>query len=330
MSEPALREQPFSEFVRTIGRGPNVSRPMTIEEAEEAMARILRGAVDPIALGAFLIVLRYRKETPEELAGFVRAARAESDFRPVGVDLDWPSYADRHKQMPYFVLAALLLARNGVRVLMHGLDGVGPVTTPKALAALGIAPASSAAAAAIALDGGGFAYVPVEKFCPGIARLFGLRSILGVRSPANTFARMINPAGAPNQMQGVFHPGYIEAHCDAAKILGQRNMAVFKGGGGEAQRNPEKPCLVTTLTDGNAGEEAWSALQETQRFQWREDTLDPARLAALWTGDLEDAPPEGAVIATAAVALKQIRRAETMEAADALAAEMWASRDRRL
>ena len=66
----------FSRFIRTIGRGPTLSRPLTEAEAEEAMGIILRGEATPEQIGATMIVLRYRKETPEELAGFVRASRA--------------------------------------------------------------------------------------------------------------------------------------------------------------------------------------------------------------------------------------------------------------
>ena len=102
---------PFADFLRTIGRGATLGRPLDEAEAEQAMGMILDGAVEPVQLGAFLLVLRYRTETPAELAGFVRAARARIAERAAStVDLDWPSYADRHKQLPYFVLAALLLA----------------------------------------------------------------------------------------------------------------------------------------------------------------------------------------------------------------------------
>ena len=86
-------------------------------------------------------MLRFRKETPEELAGFVNATRRLLP-RPaaLSVDLDWPSYADRHRQLPYFLLAALLLAESGVRVAMHGIQGLGNATTPAVLSALGITP----------------------------------------------------------------------------------------------------------------------------------------------------------------------------------------------
>ncbi len=171
---PAFAEpHRFAHYLRTIGRGSTLSRPLDQAEAEQAMTMILDGAIEPVQLGGFLLVLRYRTETPAELAGFVRAARARID-RPAGlrVDLDWPSYADRHKQLPYFVLAALLLARQGVRVLMHGIEGEGPATTPKTLAALGIRPATSLLDATHQLDASGFAYLSLGTLCPALDALF--------------------------------------------------------------------------------------------------------------------------------------------------------------
>jgi hypothetical protein len=97
---PVTTPHPFAEFLRTIGRGATLGRPLDETEAEQAMGMILDGAVEPVQLGAFLLVLRYRTETPAELAGFVRAARARSvPAGGIAVDLDWPSYADRHKQL---------------------------------------------------------------------------------------------------------------------------------------------------------------------------------------------------------------------------------------
>ena len=75
-SRRSPQPHPFAEFLRTIGRGATLGRPLDEAEAEQAMAMILDGAVEPVQLGAFLLVLRYRTETPAELAGFVRAARA--------------------------------------------------------------------------------------------------------------------------------------------------------------------------------------------------------------------------------------------------------------
>ncbi len=163
-------EHPFAPFVRAVGKGAKLSRSLEQAEAAQAMRMILAGDIDPVQLGAFLVILRYRKETPAELAGFVEAAREAVAEKPrVAVDLDWPSYADRHRQLPYFVLAALLLADNGVRVLMHGIAGEGSGGTRACLAALGVEPAHSSVDAARRLDATNFAYLPLEQACPGLA-----------------------------------------------------------------------------------------------------------------------------------------------------------------
>lgn len=330
-TEPAApaRPHPFAAYLRAVARGPTLGRPLDEAEAEAAMGMILDGEVEPVQLGALLLVLRYRTEAPSELAGFVRAARARLK-RPAQAtaDLDWPSYADRHKQLPYFLLAALLLAQSGARVLMHGIPGEGAATTLAGLAALGLEPAADADDAARRLDRFGFAYLPLSAVSPRLEALFGLRPLLGLRTPVHTAARELNPFGAPCQIQGVFHPTYLELHQATQRLLGQPRAVTFKGGGGEGQRNPDKPCRTLVVRDGEAGEEAWPALPYGEPFPWRGEALEPAKLAALWSGDLAEPGPVAAVTGTAALCLKLLGRAGTMEEAQAMAEALW--RERRL
>jgi len=322
------KAHPFAGFLRTIGRGATLGRPLDEAEAEAAMAMILDGEVEPTQLGAFLLVLRYRTETAAELAGFVRAARARiAPPADVHVDLDWPSYADRHKQLPYFVLAALLLAENGVRVLMHGIEGEGPVTTRAALRSLGIRPARSIDEATDHLECCNFAYLPLEAIAPELERLFHLRPLLGLRSPANSLARELNPLQAANQIQGVFHPTYLPLHRETAERLGQPHAVIFKGGGGEGQRNPDKPCRAVAVREGTATETVWPALCD-QSYPWRKEALEPDRLADLWQGEWQPAGPVAAITGTAAMALWVLGRATSPAEADALAEELWRARRR--
>ena len=165
-----------------------------------------------------------------------------------------------------------------------------------------------------------------KSFCPQLLGLFALRPVLGLRSPANTFARMLNPFAACHQMQGVFHPNYLATHQAAARQLGQPCLAAFKGGGGEVQRNPEKPCHVVTLIDGAPGEQDWPALAANARYPWREEPLDPALLRELWDGATVADAPIAAVVGTAAIALRLLGRADTAEQADAAARDLWRNR----
>ena len=109
---PAADEHVFAEYVRILGRGPGRSRALTRGEARDALAQILGGAADPYQVGAFLMLLRYRGEDPEEIAGLVEGARSHGlDGLPAvkpAIDLDWPSYgAGRTRPAPWFLLAAL-------------------------------------------------------------------------------------------------------------------------------------------------------------------------------------------------------------------------------
>lgn len=71
-----MPQHDFARFIRTVGRGPSLSRTLTRDEARDATAMILAGEVAPEQLGAMMmIVLRFRKETPDELAGVVEASR---------------------------------------------------------------------------------------------------------------------------------------------------------------------------------------------------------------------------------------------------------------
>ncbi|MBV1797963.1 hypothetical protein [Siccirubricoccus sp. G192] len=112
-------EHPFATYVRTLGRGPGRSRALTRQEAREALRMVLRGEADPYQVGAFLMLLRFRGEDAEEVAGLTEAAREAAGAGPVPagmapVDLDWPSYgAGRTRGAPWFLLAALTLARAG-------------------------------------------------------------------------------------------------------------------------------------------------------------------------------------------------------------------------
>ncbi|MDH5750483.1 MAG: glycosyl transferase family protein [Rhodospirillales bacterium] len=325
------QEHPFAQYVRIIGKGPNLSRPLTEAEMHQAATMILEGRVEPLQLGAFLCVLRVRTEVPEEGAGFVRAARDKLILPdgPPQVDLDWSSYSGKKRQLPWFLLAALLLAENGIRICMQGTEGHTPgrIYSREALQSLGVPIAGSLASAADHIRAHNFAYVPLEVMSPRLQEIIDLKPVLGLRSPVNTFARMINPFRAPYEIQTVFHPNYRDVHRETANLLGQRHMAVFKGEGGEAERRPQKPVLVQSLHEGVLSEEEWPALMTDEDVKIDED-MNLGRLKAVWRGEDDDAYATAAVTGTMAIALRLMGRAASPEEAMSLARRMWDERNK--
>lgn len=325
-------EHPFAPYVRALGKGPKMFRDLEEAEARAAMAMILAGEAEPLQVGAFLMLLRRKGETAAELAGFVRAAKEtfpKSDHL-VPADLDWPSYADRHRQQPWFILSALLLAQNGVRVLMHGIRGEeeGHAPTRAGLSMFGIRPVSTLEAAAREMDCCGFAYLATEEFSPQLDALFRLRRLLGVRSAVNTFARALNPMNASAQVVGVFHGAYRALHQEIAVRVGQPRSAVIKGVGGEFQRSPFKEAVVSLVRQGQAVEEVWpvAARPGSAPYRWRDENLDPMSLVRVWRGDGGFEVPRRTIIATVALTLRLIGAAQDAVEATARSETMWRSR----
>ena len=133
-------EHPFAQFVRILGKGKRGARSLTREEAREALGMILDGRVEDTQLGAFLMLLRHKEESSEELAGFTEAVRERLQVPSLRVDLDWPSYAGKKRHLPWYLLAAKCLAGHGVRILMHGggAHTAGRLYSEQLLAALEI------------------------------------------------------------------------------------------------------------------------------------------------------------------------------------------------
>jgi len=317
-------DDPFSRFVSAIGRGPGRSRDLSQEEARDAFGMVLRGEADPVQVGAFLMLLRYRGENAGTIAGLVEAARANANLplAGIGADLDWPSYgAGRTRAAPWFLLAALALAKRGVAICMHGTNEFGGgLSVPEALALLHIPVAASGEDAARHLAERRFAYLPLAAISPRLDDLLGMRRLFGLRSPVNTLVRLLDPAGAAASMDGVFHPPYIETHLGAAELLSRPSLLVIKGGGGEVERSPAKAVTAYRWQTG-AGRSEFLFPPLLGRSE-----LETAELAAVWRGDAVAPVAEATVIATIGLAWFALGRAATPEQADSAARDIWAGR----
>lgn len=318
-------EHPFAPFVRILGKGKRGARNMTRAEAREAMGMVLDEKVEDTQLGAFLMLLRHKEESPDELAGFTEAVRERLNAPQLSVDIDWPTYAGKKRHLPWYLLAAKCLAQNGVRVLMHGggAHTAGRLYSEQLLGLLGIPLCRNWQAVGEALEQHNIAFIPLGDWAPQLQRMIDLRNTLGLRSPIHSLARILNPLGARCGLQSIFHPGYQAVHRDASGLLGDHAIVV-KGDGGEVEINPDTISHLYGTTHGQPWDEEWPALSDRRHV--KPATLDPDHLVAIWRGDLQDSYPQLALISTMALALRGLGmpRAEAFERAE----RYWASRDK--
>ena len=192
----------ITQVLRTLARADGADGELDERAAEALLASVLDGGVAELELGAVLGALAMRPLGGGELAGFARAAGARSarldfrpgersrGFRPVSI----PSYSGSAEQANLMPALALLLARFGVPVLVHGpLEAQGRVAGAAVLRELGVLPGATLHEALTALAGAGIAFVPTALLSPALAQLIALRGRLGVANCAQLVARLLDP-----------------------------------------------------------------------------------------------------------------------------------------
>lgn len=323
-----MTEQAFAQYIRAIGRGKKAARSLTREEARAAFHAVLCGEATPIQIGAFLMLLRVKEESADELAGFVEAVRQAIAPPPsIAVDLDWSSYAGKRKHLPWFVLSAALLAENGVRVFMHGSAGhtAGRLYTEQAFIALGLPVADHWQAVETALDRERLCFLPLSCWCPALQDLIDLRAQFGLRSPVHTLVRLANPLGAPCSLQSIFHPAYAENHSQAAWLLNQPRALVIKGDGGEFEYRPDADTKLFLVQHGERIREDWP--RHFPQPCAAEDDLDASALLRTWRGEHAEPYAEAAIIGTTALALRAMGRVTHHTDAKVMAQTWWQQRN---
>ena len=222
MKEFQHQEHPFAQYIRIIGKGKNGARHLTEEEAFAAMQMLLTDSVRDEQVGAFMMLMRMKEESAAELTGFARAVKQQIPACELQPDIDWPCYAGKKRQLPWFLLAALALADSGKKVFMHGFDfhTIGRTYAEDSLKQLGIKSANSLQQAQQQLEENNFSYLCLSHFSDFLAQIMGKRNIFGLRTPVHTLARLLNPLNAHTVLQGIFHPAYQGVHQQANVALG--------------------------------------------------------------------------------------------------------------
>lgn len=307
-------QTPTQRLTKAIGivgaSGKRQGQSLDIEQAEDAMAIILRGEADPVQIGAFLSLIQVRGTTAGELAGFVRVARTllKARFkapRALSADLDWPCYiSPRDQKPPWFFHAARLLAGAGYRIVLHGSSGSSAVAGRAGVvtAALDIPVCATGGEVAAALAGRRIAYVPLADMSAQLFRLLGLYALTNSRTPAHDLVHLIQPVEAKASLLGVTKPSYKEIHRDAAMLLGIRRLSIIGNTKDVAQFNPFRATTVYRLVDGAPRDEFVPSLPEPPSLG-RTPITSMEHWLAVWNGTASDPRAESIIIATAAAAL---------------------------
>ncbi len=229
LNEPFLA----AGVIKNIGRGKKGARDMSRTEACVLYRAMLDGNVSDLELGAILLAMRIKGESVDEIGGFMDAAETSFEripswtgtYAPISI----PSYNGSRKMANLTPLLALLLAREGVPVLVHGVStDPGRVTTAEIFAAMGLVPAQSVSDVHAAFARRQPSFMPIELLAAKMAYLLSLRRILGVRSSTHTLVKILQPFEGPAlRLVSYTHPEYLE-------MLGEYFMTVAPPERGDA------------------------------------------------------------------------------------------------
>jgi anthranilate phosphoribosyltransferase len=250
----------ISHYIKDIGRGRDGARALDRAKANDLMGQILDGHVSDLEVGAFCIAMRIKGETDQEMAGFLDATHARlqpiSATSPVTV---LPSYNGARKLPVLTPLLAHLLAREGLAVVMHGTATESTrITSQNVLSAMGL----SALTDVRAVNAGEVVFAPTELLCPGLKRLLDVRRVVGLRNPAHSLVKLMNPTTAPDALlvSSYTHPEYAVSMAATFELTGARAL-LLRGTEGEvvadARRTPQMDAFVrgtrTPLVETQAG-----------------------------------------------------------------------------
>jgi anthranilate phosphoribosyltransferase len=216
----------IAPYMKVIGRGKQGARALDRGQAADLFGQVLDGSVTDLEIGAFCIAMRIKGETPQEMAGFLDATYARLNRVPASGKsvVVLPSYNGARKLPVLTPLLALLVARRGLPVLIHGTATESSrVFVPQVLQAMGIAPLPSIRA----IEPGEAAFAPTELLCPGLKRLLDVRLSVGLRNSSHSLVKLMNPCDGPAVIVSSYtHPEYavsmaavFELMCATALLL---------------------------------------------------------------------------------------------------------------
>jgi anthranilate phosphoribosyltransferase len=258
-----MAEPPEFSWAQPINRllsGESLSEA----EASAAMTEIMEGAATPVQIAGFVIALRAKGVSADELVGLVKTMRSFAHSVDVSGDLldTCGTGGDRAGTFNVSTAAALVCAGAGVRVAKHGNRAASSrCGSADVLEALGVRIDLQPEGVAQCIEeaGIGFCFAPV--FHPAMRHAGAARKELGVATIFNFLGPLTNPAGATRQALGVAEERMVELMVTTLGRLGSVHVVAFHGAGGLDELSIEGPSQVTELVKGEINQ--WSIDPQT-------------------------------------------------------------------
>ncbi|MXR37851.1 anthranilate phosphoribosyltransferase [Craterilacuibacter sinensis] len=249
------------------------------DEMLDLMRQIMRGEISPALTAAILIGLRVKVENVSEIAAAATVMREFATPVPVKerhflVDTCGTG-GDKSHTFNISTTSAFVAAAAGARVAKHGGRSVSSSSgSADVLEALGVSLQLDAAAVARCIDEVGLGFMFAPNHHSAMRHVAPIRKELGVRTIFNILGPLTNPAGADNQVMGVFHPDLVGIQARVLQQLGSRHVMVVHGRDGLDEISLAGTTLVAELKDGHITE------YELDPRDYGLDYIDPAQIRA--------------------------------------------------
>ena len=220
----------FKTFVQKVAAGGTLSKT----EAQEAFDSMLTGGATPAQIGAFLMALRVRGETIDEITGAVASLRSKviPVIAPAGAMDIVGTGGDGSGSYNVSTATAIVVAGCGVKVAKHGNRGMSSRSgTADVQAVLGVKLDVSPQVIARCIEEAGIGFMFAQGHHPAMKHVGPYRVELGTPTIFNLMGPLSNPAGVKNQLLGVYAPRWVEPLAHVLKELGSENVWVVHGDG---------------------------------------------------------------------------------------------------
>ncbi len=226
---------------------------LTRAQAQEVMAEIMSGEYDDAQIAGFLIALRAKEETVEEITGFAEAMRNKMvtvEIESRAIDMCGTG-GDAKGTFNISTAASFVTAGAGVKVAKHGNRSMTSKSgSADVLQALGVAIDQPADDVAEDIESIGLGFIFAPAFHPAMKHAVGARKALATRTVFNILGPLCNPARVTAQAMGIFHPDLTEVQARVLKELGSTDVMIFHGRDGLDEISTTSVTQVSQMRNG--------------------------------------------------------------------------------